>query len=120
MNVPLLSVIVPVKDEEDAIAPFVARMSRVLDALAAPDGQPIAWEILFVDDGSTDRTMASILIAHEADARVQALSLSRKSLFPPADSSGQEIEMSKPPTQIVVIGAGHWRGEGMALVEAIG
>jgi glycosyltransferase involved in cell wall biosynthesis len=77
MNAPLLSVIVPVKDEEDAIAPFVARMSRVLDALAAPDGQPIAWEILFVDDGSTDRTMASILIAHEADARVQALSLSR-------------------------------------------
>jgi len=30
-----------------------------------------------------------------------------------------EIEMSAPPTQIVVIGAGHWRGEGMALVEAI-
>ena len=51
---------------------------------------------------------------------VAALSLSRKSLFPPADSSGQEIEMSKPPTQIVVIGAGHWRGEGMALVEAVG
>jgi 3-oxoacyl-[acyl-carrier-protein] synthase II len=51
---------------------------------------------------------------------VAALSLSRGALFPPADSSGQEIEMSKPPTQIVVIGAGHWRGEGMALVEAIG
>jgi 3-oxoacyl-[acyl-carrier-protein] synthase II len=27
--------------------------------------------------------------------------------------------MAGPPTQIVVIGAGHWRGEGMALVEAI-
>jgi len=27
--------------------------------------------------------------------------------------------MSKPPSQIVVLGAGHWRGEGMALVEAI-
>jgi 3-oxoacyl-[acyl-carrier-protein] synthase II len=51
---------------------------------------------------------------------VAALSLSRGALFPPADSSDQEIEMSKPPTQIVVIGAGHWRGEGMALVEAIG
>ena len=24
-----------------------------------------------------------------------------------------------PPSQIVVVGAGHWRGEGMALVEAI-
>ena len=48
-----------------------------------------------------------------------ALSLSRGALFPPTDSSGVEIEMSKPPAQIVVIGAGHWRGEGMALVEAI-
>jgi len=48
-----------------------------------------------------------------------ALSLSRGSLFPPGDSSGVEIEMSKPPTQIVVVGTGHWRGEGMALVEAI-
>ncbi|MEA2830276.1 MAG: 3-oxoacyl-[acyl-carrier-protein] synthase [Bradyrhizobium sp.] len=48
-----------------------------------------------------------------------ALSLSRGALFPPNDSSGLEIEMSKPPAQIVVIGAGHWRGEGMALVEAI-
>jgi 3-oxoacyl-[acyl-carrier-protein] synthase II len=48
-----------------------------------------------------------------------ALSISRGALFPPNDSTGLEIEMSAPPTQIVVIGAGHWRGEGMALVEAI-
>jgi 3-oxoacyl-[acyl-carrier-protein] synthase II len=48
-----------------------------------------------------------------------ALSISRGALFPPTDSSGVEIEMSKPPAQIVVIGAGHWRGEGMALVESI-
>jgi 3-oxoacyl-[acyl-carrier-protein] synthase II len=48
-----------------------------------------------------------------------ALSISRGALFPPGDSSGVEIEMSKPPAQIVVVGAGHWRGEGMALVEAI-
>ncbi|WP_024510761.1 beta-ketoacyl-ACP synthase [Bradyrhizobium sp. ARR65] len=48
-----------------------------------------------------------------------ALSISRGTLFPPNDSSGFEIEMSTPPTQIVVVGTGHWRGEGMALVEAI-
>jgi len=48
-----------------------------------------------------------------------ALSLSRGALFPPNDPSGFEVEMSTPPTQIVVIGTGHWRGEGMALVEAI-
>src|SRR6202158_1448729 len=48
-----------------------------------------------------------------------ALAISRGALFPPNDSTGLEIEMSKPPAQIVVVGAGHWRGEGMALVEAI-
>jgi len=48
-----------------------------------------------------------------------ALSVSRCALFPPNDTSGLEVEMPKPPTQIVVVGAGHWRGEGMALVEAI-
>jgi 3-oxoacyl-[acyl-carrier-protein] synthase II len=48
-----------------------------------------------------------------------ALAISRGALFPPTDSSGVEIEMSKSPAQIVVIGAGHWRGEGMALIEAI-
>jgi len=48
-----------------------------------------------------------------------ALSLSRGAIFPPNDPTGLEVEMSKPPTQIVVMGAGHWQGEGMALVEAI-
>ena len=48
-----------------------------------------------------------------------ALSISRGSLFPPGDFSGVEIEMSKPPSQIVVVATGHWRGEGMALVEAV-
>jgi len=48
-----------------------------------------------------------------------ALSISRGAFFPPNDPTGLEVEMSIPPRQIVVIGAGHWRGEGMALVEAI-
>ncbi|EKS42883.1 beta-ketoacyl-ACP synthase [Afipia clevelandensis] len=48
-----------------------------------------------------------------------ALSLSRGGLFPANDNSGVEIETTKAPSQIVVIGAGHWRGEGMALVEAV-
>ncbi len=50
---------------------------------------------------------------------VAALSLSRGALFASADTSGREVDMTTPPGRIVVIGAGHWRGEGMALVEAI-
>ena len=48
-----------------------------------------------------------------------ALSISRGALFPPNDPTGLEVEMSHAPTQIVVMGVGHWQGEGMALVEAI-
>jgi 3-oxoacyl-[acyl-carrier-protein] synthase II len=40
-------------------------------------------------------------------------------LFPSAGAPSVEVEMSDRPSQIVVIGTGHWRGEGMALVEAI-
>ena len=48
-----------------------------------------------------------------------ALSISRGKLFAANDSTGVEVEMTKAPSQIVVVGAGHWRGEGMALVEAV-
>jgi 3-oxoacyl-[acyl-carrier-protein] synthase II len=48
-----------------------------------------------------------------------ALSISRGALFPANDPTGLEVEMLQPPTQIVVVGTGHWQGEGMALVEAI-
>jgi polyisoprenyl-phosphate glycosyltransferase len=73
MRRPVLSLIAPVKDEEEAIPPFIARVSPILDGLFA-DG---AWEILFVDDGSEDATLAAILKAHAADPRVRAVSLSR-------------------------------------------
>ena len=68
-----LSVIVPVKDEEQAIAAFVTRVTPILDGLFA-DG---AWEILFVDDGSEDATLGAIHLANRRDGRVRALSLSR-------------------------------------------
>jgi 3-oxoacyl-[acyl-carrier-protein] synthase II len=48
-----------------------------------------------------------------------ALSLSRGALFPPNDPTGLEVEKADAPEQIVVVGAGHWQGEGMALVEAV-
>ncbi len=70
---PVLTLVAPVMNEEEAIPPFLARVAPILDGLFA-DG---AWEILFVDDGSEDNTMAAILAAHRADPRIRALSLSR-------------------------------------------
>jgi 3-oxoacyl-[acyl-carrier-protein] synthase II len=47
-----------------------------------------------------------------------ALVVSRGKLFPPGDKSGVELPADDAVTQVVVTGVGHWRGEGLALVEA--
>src|SRR6476619_6937598 len=47
-----------------------------------------------------------------------ALAVSRGKLYPPADESGVERAMNGPLTQVVGTAIGHWRGEGLALVEA--
>lgn len=73
----VLSLIAPVKDEEEAIAPFIARVAPILDGLFPDAGAEPAWEILFVDDGSEDNTLAAIVKAHQSDPRIRALSLSR-------------------------------------------
>lgn len=109
---PRLSLIVPVKDEEEAIGRFVVRVTRVLDGLREEDGAPLAWEILFVDDGSRDATLAAIHAAHRADPRVRALSLSRNFGKEAALSAGLDhargdavvpidVDMQDPPEVIV-------------------
>lgn len=70
---PLISILAPVKDEEEGIQFFVERVRTVLDALREPQG----WEILFVDDGSHDNTLAAITAQHRIDPRVRCISLSR-------------------------------------------
>src|SRR5690606_27223287 len=45
-----LSIIVPVFNEEDNVAPLCQAISSALDALGLP------YEVLLVDDGSRDRT----------------------------------------------------------------
>ncbi len=73
MVAPLLSVVVPVKNEEGNVLPFVERVGAILEKIAPEEG----WEILFVDDGSSDATLAAIIAANQRDPRVRALSLSR-------------------------------------------
>jgi 3-oxoacyl-[acyl-carrier-protein] synthase II len=45
------------------------------------------------------------------------LALGQGKLFAPGDASGVEAASLGPVSQIVVTGVGHWRGEGLALVE---
>jgi 3-oxoacyl-[acyl-carrier-protein] synthase II len=47
------------------------------------------------------------------------LALGREKLFPATESSGVERAYEGPLDRVVVTAVGHWRGEGMALVEKL-
>ncbi len=52
MNAPELSVVIPVFNEEEGLPALFARLYPALDRLAVP------YEVIFVDDGSRDRSAA--------------------------------------------------------------
>lgn len=54
-----------------------------------------------------------------ANIALAAIALQRGKLYPPCDSSGTERLMDTPLRQVVVTSVGHWRGEGLALIEAV-
>lgn len=62
-----LSVVIPVFNEEENVQPLVARLQAALAEY------PGAAEIIFVDDGSTDSTLAELRRVQSADARVRIL-----------------------------------------------
>jgi dolichol-phosphate mannosyltransferase len=67
---PLLSVVVPVRNEGPNILPLIAEIRAAL--AAAPEG-PIAHEIVYVDDGSTDDTAQRLREAAACGAPLRAL-----------------------------------------------
>jgi glycosyltransferase involved in cell wall biosynthesis len=68
---PLLSVVVPMYNEEQGTDVFFARLLPVLEAITSD------FEIVCVDDGSSDRTLANLIQCHARDRRIKVLSLSR-------------------------------------------
>src|SRR5262245_29710905 len=70
---PLLRVVSPAYQEEEVLPVFHASLSRALAPLAAE----FEIEILYVDDGSTDGTLAVLRRLAADDPRVRFLSLSR-------------------------------------------
>jgi glycosyltransferase involved in cell wall biosynthesis len=77
-----LSIIIPVFNEEDNVHPLHEKLTQVLESL----GQP--YEIIVVDDGSTDCTAARLKEVALSDSRVKVIHLRRNFGQTPAMMAG--------------------------------
>jgi glycosyltransferase involved in cell wall biosynthesis len=67
----VISVVVPVHDEERSVALLHEELAAALDPLDAD------WEVVFVDDGSTDGTFGALTRLHAAHDEVRVIRLRR-------------------------------------------
>ncbi len=67
----LLSIIIPAYNEDAVLPEFHRRLRAVLDGLSC------AAEVIYINDGSTDNTLAVLQELHDQDPRVAVLDLSR-------------------------------------------
>ena len=69
--VPEISVVVPIYNEEDNVLPLYEKTSTVLNELGR------TWELVLVDDGSSDRTALGLEALADRDSRVVVVELRR-------------------------------------------
>ena len=90
-----LSIVVPVYNESDMIEAFHRKVTEVMTAMA------LAYEIVFVDDGSSDDTVAKIEALARQDAHVSGVKFSR--------NFGKDMAL--------LAGLSHARGEYMLMID---
>lgn len=93
---PEISVVVPMFNEAENLAPLVARLTPVMERCSA------SFEVVFVDDGSTDDTLTALRRANQIDPRLRAVSFSR--------NFGKEIA--------IAAGLDHARGDAVVIMDA--
>lgn len=119
---PTYSLVVPAHNEEVVIDELVEHLVHVMDAL---DGDA---EVIFVDDGSRDRTYERMRAAGERDSRFRVIRLSRNFGHQIALTAGVDLaagdavivldaDLQDPP-EVVVDLAARWR-EGYDVVYAV-
>ncbi len=93
---PELSIVVPVFNEAENLRPLMARLEPVLERCVS------SYEIVFVDDGSSDATLATLRDLNASDQRIRAVSFSR--------NFGKEIA--------IAAGLDHANGAGVVIMDA--
>lgn len=94
----LMTVVVPVYFEESVIDAFYQRSVQALEPLASE----FALEFVFVNDGSTDRTLEILLSLREKDSRIKIINFSR--------NFGHQIA--------VTAGLDHAKGDVVVVIDA--
>jgi dolichol-phosphate mannosyltransferase len=93
-NLALLSVVTPMLNEEATVRTFVERVRTALDGLE--------WELVVVDDGSSDATPQILTELAESDPRLKLLTLSR--------NFGHQTA--------ITAGLDHARGDAVVMIDA--
>lgn len=71
-NKPLISIVVPCFNEEEVLPVYIEEMGKIIDKM-----QRAEVELIFVDDGSTDRTLSLLMEFHKRNEKWRYLSFSR-------------------------------------------
>lgn len=117
-----ISIVVPVYNEEENIEHFAQSVAEVMESL------PYAYEILFIDDGSRDRSREILRELGARDAHVQSIFLARNSGHQIALTCGTDHadgdavvtmdgDMQHPPELLPVLLA-KWE-EGFEIVQTV-
>ena len=69
---PLVSVVFSFRNEADNIPTLVSRLDRIFAS------QPVEYELIFVNDDSTDRSLPILLAEREKNPRVKIVNMSRR------------------------------------------
>lgn len=93
---PTLSVVVPAYNEAEVLGAFYARLARVMDGVGE------SWEVVFVNDGSNDATLAVLEGLRRDDPHVALVNLSR--------NFGKEIA--------ITAGLDHTTGDAVIVIDA--
>ena len=117
-----ISIVVPVYNEEENIEHFAQSVAEVMESL------PYAYEILFIDDGSRDRSREVLRELGARDAHVQSIFLARNSGHQIALTCGTDHadgdavvtmdgDMQHPPELLPVL-LSKWE-EGFEIVQTV-
>ena len=69
-----ISFVIPAKNEEDSVAELHKEITSIMKGLVSKGKKrKLSYEIIFIDDGSTDETYKKIKSLHRRDKRVRAL-----------------------------------------------